>query len=131
MRRYREDGVKAGRYRAGVVVVCIALVDIAAIRAVPAAPLAPPSNLEYAYPRTISYRLLGMSPAVKCNVSDQVFRSQVESIALPQYTALVVAAAKNTCGRRKAEQYKRLYPDKLVLAYKRPCSGVPVAVPGT
>lgn len=87
----------------------------------------PFSGYDYDFPRAISYRLLSRSGKVECGRSDTTFRSQVQSLGLDQYSGLVVDGTRGTCERRKSEQFKRLFPTKMVLNYAYANGNLPTA----
>ena len=93
-----------------------------------AAPATATWNLPY--PRTMSYRILGEDRDIKCTVSDSVFEQQVAAAGLDQYEIDVVDGFRGGCLRMKAEQFKRLYPSKMVILYESPTADSPLQWPG-
>jgi hypothetical protein len=83
-----------------------------------------------AYPQTISYRTLSDDWAIKCGQSDSVFDAQVAAQGLADYEIYMAAGQQGSCGRRKAEQMKRLHPEKMVLLYESPAAENPTQWPG-
>ena len=81
-----------------------------------AAPATATWNLPY--PRTISYRVLGQSPMIKCKQTDSEFQREVTAAGLDDYEIYLTTGKQGTCDRAKAEQFKRLHPDKMVLLYE-------------
>jgi hypothetical protein len=91
---------------------------------------AAPATWHLSFPRTISYRVLGQDWAIKCNQSDSVFDQEVAAEGLSDYEIYLVAGSPGTCSRLKAEQMKRLHPQKMVILYEEPNGGDPAQWPG-
>ena len=90
---------------------------------------APPATWNLPYPQTMSYRILSEDKAVRCDPpSDAVFQQEVAAEGLDQYEIDVVDGNQGGCGRLKAERFKRLYPDKMVIAYEGTAGADPSAV---
>jgi hypothetical protein len=83
-----------------------------------------------AYPQTISYRTLSDDWSIKCGQSDAAFDAQVSAAGIASYEIYMTAGMRGTCGRLKAEQLKRLHPQKMVLLYENPSGSAPTTWPG-
>ena len=83
-------------------------------------PAAPPANYNYDYPRIMSYRSLNSSN-LTCKMDDPTFQNTVTAANgyhFDKYTEVTVTGFRDTCDRGISEQFKRLYPDKLVINYE-------------
>jgi hypothetical protein len=94
------------------------------------APATVPAAWNLAYPRTMSYWVLGWDRNIKCGQPDSVFRQEVVSEGLDKYAIDLVAGRRGECSRLKGEQFKRLYPDKLLIQYQSPAADDPRTWPG-
>ena len=59
-----------------------------------------------------------------------VFEQQVAAEGLDQYEIDFADGHRGECGRMKAEQFKRLYPSKMVIVYESPTADDPLTWPG-
>ena len=82
------------------------------------------------FPRTLSYRVLGQDPKIKCGLSDASFKRRVTDEGLDKYEIDLVTGHRLDCGRLKAEQFKRIFPKKMVVLYENPGGDSPLAWPG-
>jgi hypothetical protein len=82
------------------------------------------------FPQTMSYRPLGSDPNIQCGQSDAVFDQQVKAEGLDGYEIYVVSGLRGTCARQKAEQMKRLHPEKMIILYEGPTAENPLQWPG-
>jgi hypothetical protein len=82
------------------------------------------------FPRTMSYRVVSEDRALQCLPLDPLFQAEVEAEGLDKYAIDVVDGHRGQCGRTKAEQFKRLYPDKMVILYESTGGADPRMWPG-
>jgi hypothetical protein len=82
------------------------------------------------FPQTISYRTLSEDWGIKCGQPDSTFAQQVAAASLSGYEIYVVDGMRGSCQRLKAEQMKRLHPEKMVVLYESPASATPTEWPG-
>jgi hypothetical protein len=82
------------------------------------------------FPHTMSYRVVSEDRALQCLPLDSVFQSEVGGEGLDKYEIDVVDGHRGQCGREKAEQFKRLFPNKMVLLYESTGGADPRTWPG-
>ena len=116
--------------KAGIVVMLCALAGALLPIATNPADAAARATWKLPYPRTMSYKILTEDRAIKCNQPDSVFKRQVAAAGLNRYEIAFVDGYRGSCGRLKAEQFKRLNPSKMVIAYESPTAESPLQWPG-
>ena len=82
------------------------------------------------FPRTMSYRVVSEDRAIQCLPLDSLFQAEIEAEGLDKYEIDVVDGHRGQCGREKAEQFKRLYPNKMVILYESTGGADPRQWPG-
>ena len=82
------------------------------------------------YPRTMSYRMLNNEANITCNMTDDAFKAAIQADNLDKYTE-VTADNYGSCDHDNAEQFKRLYPNTLVINYENAEGLTPKNVPNT
>jgi hypothetical protein len=90
----------------------------------------PPATWNLPFPRTMSYKVLSTDPNIKCTQPDAVFEQEVVAEGLDKYAIDMVTGHRGECGRLKAEQFKRLFPSKMVMLYESPSADDPRTWPG-
>ena len=118
------------KHRRSISVALAALIACASAIALSVSGAAPPATWNLPYPRTMSYKILSEDTVIKCNQPDSVFQQQVAAEGVDQYEIDLVDGSRGECGRMKAEQFKRLYPSKMVIAYESPTADDPLQWPG-
>ena len=89
---------------------------------------APTWNL--AFPQTLNYRVLGQNSSIECKKDDATFEREVSAAGLDGYEMYLVMGRTGTCARLKAEQLKRLHPEKMVILYQNTGGSSPTMWPG-
>lgn len=116
--------------RAGIVVMMCALVAALLPIATQPARADTPATWNLPYPQTMSYRVVSEDPHLDCGQPDTTFQREVTAHGYDQYEIDVVSGHRGDCTRLKAEQFKRLYPDKMVILYENPGGDDPRTWPG-
>jgi len=90
-------------------------------------------NYNYDFPRTMSYRTISQVSAINCNMNDVAFKTAASSpnVQLSDYTEVTGIGYHGNCNRAKLEQFKRVFPDKLVINYQNAEGFYPQTVSGT
>jgi hypothetical protein len=89
-----------------------------------------PASWHLPFPQTMSYWVLGWDRYIKCGPPDATFSQEVASEGLEKYAIDLVAGHRGECSRLKGEQFKRLYPDKMLIQYQSPAAEDPRTWPG-
>jgi hypothetical protein len=116
--------------RAGTVAMLGALVAALLPVAAQTARADTPATWNLPFPQTMSYRVMSEDPRVDCGEPDATFQQEIATRGLDSYEIDVASGHRGECGRLKAEQFKRLYPDKMVILYENPGGDDPRTWPG-
>ncbi len=77
------------------------------------------------FPHVLNNRSLSTDDTIPCNVSDATFQAKIREKKLDLVRGLIVSGGDSSCNKEKNAQYKRLYPDRVVIVYKQHNTGLP------